>query len=280
MADKLKKPVGRHIFCLVLLRKEITSCLPIQVFQKVAFVSKSHGVVIVSVLWNAQKCRRRTPLWCEAWMPRTQELDERSTNSTFLTHWKGSTMLLTKVKGDFVHIPECFARNEYFWTFSFSSICYLFCFSAEGRLRNTEDGEPFVFKLKEDHQYNQKRYEALGEVCCVLSCKKNLCFWDVGSLCGNGMFSYCPPPPLWESNDAVALFDAKQLFGDLSSSVLERVGASTCQFVCFLKIVCDCCTYVFLFQIINEHVYELLEKEVHLKRVYLPVSGLYEGGVD
>ena len=34
----------------------------------------------------------------------------------------------------------------------------------EGELRSAEDGEPFVFKVKEDHTYNQKRYEALGEV--------------------------------------------------------------------------------------------------------------------
>lgn len=36
---------------------------------------------------------------------------------------------------------------------------------ADGQLRHTETGEPFVFNAREDlHRWNQKRYEALGEV--------------------------------------------------------------------------------------------------------------------
>lgn len=36
---------------------------------------------------------------------------------------------------------------------------------ADGRLRHVETGEPFVFNAREDlHRWNQKRYEALGEV--------------------------------------------------------------------------------------------------------------------
>lgn len=36
---------------------------------------------------------------------------------------------------------------------------------AEGKLRNIETDEPFKFEVKEgDRAYNQKHYEALGEV--------------------------------------------------------------------------------------------------------------------
>ena len=34
----------------------------------------------------------------------------------------------------------------------------------DGQMRHTETGEPFVFKVKDDSLYNQKRYEAIGEV--------------------------------------------------------------------------------------------------------------------
>ena len=37
--------------------------------------------------------------------------------------------------------------------------------SAEGQMRNIETDEPFKFEVKEgDRAYNQKHYEALGEV--------------------------------------------------------------------------------------------------------------------
>lgn len=37
--------------------------------------------------------------------------------------------------------------------------------STDGQLRHTKTGEPFVFNEREDlHRWNQKRYEALGEV--------------------------------------------------------------------------------------------------------------------
>lgn len=39
------------------------------------------------------------------------------------------------------------------------------CLPADGQLRHTASGEPFVFNAREDlHRWNQKRYEALGEV--------------------------------------------------------------------------------------------------------------------
>lgn len=35
----------------------------------------------------------------------------------------------------------------------------------DGQLRHVKTGEPFVFNAREDlHRWNQKRYEALGEV--------------------------------------------------------------------------------------------------------------------
>uniref|UniRef100_A0A3B5JUC7 ARB2 cotranscriptional regulator A n=1 Tax=Takifugu rubripes TaxID=31033 RepID=A0A3B5JUC7_TAKRU len=40
-----------------------------------------------------------------------------------------------------------------------------YAFNEDGQLRHTETGEPFVFNAREDlHRWNQKRYEALGEI--------------------------------------------------------------------------------------------------------------------
>lgn len=40
-----------------------------------------------------------------------------------------------------------------------------YAFNERGQLRHTQTGEPFVFNHKEDmHRWNQKRYEALGEI--------------------------------------------------------------------------------------------------------------------
>uniref|UniRef100_A0A8C5RI59 Family with sequence similarity 172 member A n=1 Tax=Laticauda laticaudata TaxID=8630 RepID=A0A8C5RI59_LATLA len=41
----------------------------------------------------------------------------------------------------------------------------LLFFFIEGQLRHMKTGEPFVFNYREDlHRWNQKRYEALGEI--------------------------------------------------------------------------------------------------------------------
>ncbi|GAB6028345.1 hypothetical protein CHUAL_002516 [Chamberlinius hualienensis] len=37
-------------------------------------------------------------------------------------------------------------------------------FNEEGRLCDIKTGQPFDFKVSEDHTYNQKRYEAIGEI--------------------------------------------------------------------------------------------------------------------
>lgn len=55
--------------------------------------------------------------------------------------------------------------------FYFTYTSFLTCSSpfmllpTDGQLRHTKTGEPFVFNEREDlHRWNQKRYEALGEV--------------------------------------------------------------------------------------------------------------------
>ena len=41
----------------------------------------------------------------------------------------------------------------------------LFSISAEGKLRSIEKDEPYEFEVKKgDHSYNQKHYNALGDV--------------------------------------------------------------------------------------------------------------------
>ncbi len=38
------------------------------------------------------------------------------------------------------------------------------CYFVEGQLRDIEIGEGFTFKVKDDQNYNQQRYEVIGEV--------------------------------------------------------------------------------------------------------------------
>ncbi|GAA6072369.1 cotranscriptional regulator FAM172A homolog isoform X1, partial [Tachysurus ichikawai] len=46
----------------------------------------------------------------------------------------------------------------------------MFLSRVDGQLRHTKTGEPFVFNYKERmHRWNQKRYEALGEVISTLT---------------------------------------------------------------------------------------------------------------
>lgn len=55
-------------------------------------------------------------------------------------------------------------------THSYKNHMCFFLFSShgshiDGQLRHIKTGEPFVFNAREDlHRWNQKRYEALGEV--------------------------------------------------------------------------------------------------------------------
>lgn len=52
----------------------------------------------------------------------------------------------------------------------------------DGQLRHIKTGEPFVFNAREDlHRWNQKRYEALGEVthCFSTGLLKSGCSYNV-----------------------------------------------------------------------------------------------------
>ncbi|XP_074138199.1 cotranscriptional regulator ARB2A isoform X5 [Sminthopsis crassicaudata] len=52
-----------------------------------------------------------------------------------------------------------------------------YAFNEKGQLRHIATGEPFVFNAREDlHRWNQKRYEALGEVDATESEPKNFIF--------------------------------------------------------------------------------------------------------
>ncbi|XP_007487368.1 cotranscriptional regulator FAM172A isoform X10 [Monodelphis domestica] len=52
-----------------------------------------------------------------------------------------------------------------------------YAFNEKGQLRHITTGEPFVFNAREDlHRWNQKRYEALGEVDATESEPKNFIF--------------------------------------------------------------------------------------------------------
>ncbi|XP_062830303.1 cotranscriptional regulator ARB2A isoform X3 [Anolis carolinensis] len=52
-----------------------------------------------------------------------------------------------------------------------------YTFNEKGQLRHIKTGEPFVFNYREDlHRWNQKRYEALGEVDAVESEPKSFIF--------------------------------------------------------------------------------------------------------
>ena len=63
------------------------------------------------------------------------------------------------------------------------SVCLPACVVSEGQLRHIKTGEAFVFNAREDlHRWNQKRYEALGEVCC--------------SPCPSAPLPPCHPAPL------------------------------------------------------------------------------------
>lgn len=50
-------------------------------------------------------------------------------------------------------------------TVFFPSFLSFYLSPTDGQLRHIKTGEPFVFNAREDlHRWNQKRYEALGEV--------------------------------------------------------------------------------------------------------------------
>ncbi|XP_051539143.1 cotranscriptional regulator FAM172A homolog isoform X2 [Myxocyprinus asiaticus] len=64
-----------------------------------------------------------------------------------------------------IDLDELMKKDEPPLTFPETLDGFEYAFNEHGQLRHIKTGEPFVFNYKEDlHRWNQKRYEALGEI--------------------------------------------------------------------------------------------------------------------
>uniref|UniRef100_A0A8B9HUI6 Arb2 domain-containing protein n=1 Tax=Astyanax mexicanus TaxID=7994 RepID=A0A8B9HUI6_ASTMX len=64
-----------------------------------------------------------------------------------------------------IDLDELMKKDEPALVFPQTLEEFEYAFNEHGQLRHTRTGEPFVFNYKEDlHRWNQKRYEALGEI--------------------------------------------------------------------------------------------------------------------
>ncbi|CAB1456388.1 unnamed protein product [Pleuronectes platessa] len=64
-----------------------------------------------------------------------------------------------------IDLDELMKKDEPPFTFPKTLEEFEYAFSEHGQLRHIKTGEPFVFNAREDlHRWNQKRYEALGEI--------------------------------------------------------------------------------------------------------------------
>uniref|UniRef100_A0A671SES5 Family with sequence similarity 172 member A n=1 Tax=Sinocyclocheilus anshuiensis TaxID=1608454 RepID=A0A671SES5_9TELE len=94
-------------------------------------------------------------LFCLVWITMAQLLaQEEKEKTTALKDLLSRIDLDELMKKDEppLNFPETLDEFEY-------------TFNEHGQLRHTHTGEPFVFNYKEDlHRWNQKRYEALGEI--------------------------------------------------------------------------------------------------------------------
>ncbi|XP_056888026.1 cotranscriptional regulator FAM172A homolog isoform X4 [Takifugu flavidus] len=64
-----------------------------------------------------------------------------------------------------IDLDELMKKDEPPFSFPKTLEEFEYAFNEDGQLRHTETGEPFVFNAREDlHRWNQKRYEALGEI--------------------------------------------------------------------------------------------------------------------
>uniref|UniRef100_A0A3P8WCL6 ARB2 cotranscriptional regulator A n=1 Tax=Cynoglossus semilaevis TaxID=244447 RepID=A0A3P8WCL6_CYNSE len=64
-----------------------------------------------------------------------------------------------------IDLDELMKKDEPPFTFPKTLEEFEYAFNEDGQLRHINTGEPFVFNAREDlHRWNQKRYEALGEV--------------------------------------------------------------------------------------------------------------------
>ncbi|XP_061584951.1 cotranscriptional regulator FAM172A homolog [Cololabis saira] len=64
-----------------------------------------------------------------------------------------------------IDLDELMKKDEPPFTFPKTLEEFEYAFNEHGQLRHIKTGEPFVFNAREDlHRWNQKRYEALGEI--------------------------------------------------------------------------------------------------------------------
>ncbi|XP_077417740.1 cotranscriptional regulator ARB2A homolog [Vanacampus margaritifer] len=64
-----------------------------------------------------------------------------------------------------IDLDELMKKDEPPFTFPKTLEEFEYAFNEHGQLRHTKTGEPFIFNAREDlHRWNQKRYEALGEI--------------------------------------------------------------------------------------------------------------------
>uniref|UniRef100_A0A3B5MDE7 ARB2 cotranscriptional regulator A n=1 Tax=Xiphophorus couchianus TaxID=32473 RepID=A0A3B5MDE7_9TELE len=64
-----------------------------------------------------------------------------------------------------IDLDELMKKDEPPFTFPKTLEEFEYAFNENGQLRHIQTGEPFVFNAREDlHRWNQKRYEALGEI--------------------------------------------------------------------------------------------------------------------
>uniref|UniRef100_A0A8C5I8U2 Arb2 domain-containing protein n=1 Tax=Gouania willdenowi TaxID=441366 RepID=A0A8C5I8U2_GOUWI len=64
-----------------------------------------------------------------------------------------------------IDLDELMKKDEPPFTFPKTLEKFEYAFNDDGQLRHIKTGEPFVFNAREDlHRWNQKRYEALGEI--------------------------------------------------------------------------------------------------------------------
>ncbi|XP_077378920.1 cotranscriptional regulator ARB2A homolog [Festucalex cinctus] len=64
-----------------------------------------------------------------------------------------------------IDLDELMKKDEPPFTFPKTLEEFEYAFNEHGQLRHTKTGEPFIFNTREDlHRWNQKRYEALGEI--------------------------------------------------------------------------------------------------------------------
>ncbi|MEJ1275515.1 hypothetical protein NN561_006412 [Cricetulus griseus] len=74
--------------------------------------------------------------------------------------WGQSSDLLSRI-----NLDELMKKDEPPFDFPDTLEGFEYAFNEKGQLRHIKTGEPFVFNYREDlHRWNQKRYEALGEI--------------------------------------------------------------------------------------------------------------------